>query len=240
MLIELHEEGLEEFNTVLKQATELTNWDINSIFIDTLNLLTPLRYEKQVVAKFNDRYGNDAYPRILSVNNSIQLEWFDNSRGTPISKSNVRTILPYADKIVDAVTRNKDELRILFHLMQKFEYLPEFTDVNRFAGIDKLYVISGDGYGRPIRSSIIDMKIKINEPVNLSIKTNDYFFTLYMHTGSGITEDWLFKVHNLPALTEIYKKFIDWYSKTFEKQMKIRDTMLKFQKTLEMERRLLQ
>jgi len=242
MLIELHEEGWEEFNTVLKQAIELTDWDIDSMFIDTLNLLTPLRYEKQVVAKFDERYGNDTYERTLSVNNTIQLEWSGNSRGTPISRSDVKTILPYADKIVDAVIRNKDEVRILFHLMQKFDYLPAITDVNEFAETDKLYLIGNDRDGRPIRSSIKRLDIKIDEPADLIAvaDNNEYPTHLIMHSGLGVSQDWIFMAYNLPALTEMYRKFINWYSKTFEKQLKIRDTMLKFKKTLEMEKRLLQ
>jgi len=242
MLIELHEEGLEEFNAVLKQAIELTDWDIDSIFMDTLNLLTPLRYEKQVVAKFNEKYGGDTYERILSVNNSIQLEWHDNSRGTPISGHDVKIILPYADKIVDAVIRNKDEVRILFHLMQGFDRLPAITDINGFAETHELYLIGDDRYGRPIRSSIKQLDIKIDEPSALTVITDNHEYPIHliMRSGSGVSQDWMFMAYNLPALTEMYKKFIDWYSKTFEKQLKIRDTMLKFQKTLEMEKRLLQ
>jgi len=242
MLIELHEEGLEEFNAVLKQAIELTDWDIDSIFMDTLNLLTPLRYEKQVVAKFNEKYGGDTYERILSVNNTIQLEWSYNSRGTPISRSDVITILPYADKIADTVIRNKDEVRILFNLMQKFDYLPATIDINGFADTHRIYAINADTYGRPVRYSIKRMEIKINEPAtfNIILENDRYPLYLFMTSGSGVSLDWMFKMYNLPALTEMYKKFIDWYSKTFEKQLKIRDTMLKFQKTLEMEKRLLQ
>jgi len=242
MLIELHEEGWEEFNAVLKQAIALTDWDIDSIFMDTLNLLTPLRYEKQVVAKFNESYGNDTYERILSVNNSIQLEWRDNSRGTPISRHDVKIILPYAVKIVDAVIRNKDEVRILFHLMQGFDRLPAITDVNGFAETHKLYLIGDDRYGRPIRSSIKQLDIKIDEPSALIATTDNHEYPIHliMRSGSGVSQDWMFKAGNLPALIEIYKKFIDWYSKTFEKQMKIRDAMLKIKKTMDIERRLLQ
>jgi len=242
MLIELHEEGWEEFHAVLKQALELTDWDIELIFFNTLDLLTPLRYEKKVVAEFSEQYESKIYKRILSVSKTIQLEWSHNRRATEIRSRDIKAILPFTDKIVDAVIRNKDEVRELLHLMQEFDDLPKTVDVNEFAGTHELYNISIDIHGGPIRSSIKRMDIEIHRPEQLIITLDNHEHPMYiqMRYGPSVSQDWMFMAYNLPALIDVYKKFIDWYSKTFEKQMKIRDAMLKIKKTMDIEKRLLQ
>jgi len=246
MLIELHDENWKEFDGILDKVRLLTDWSIDDVFMQTLSSLTPLRYDKEVIAVFDVKYGSNTYHRILSVNNTIQLEWSGNSRGTPISVRDVGSILPYADEIINAVVTRKDEVRILFHLRKNFMDMPEYVDTSNFIDINGLNFIGTGDDGQPECSEVKGMSISTTDPQNINITigkegdTSPSTTSIYLRSNMSVSSDWMFKASNLPALVEVYKKFIDWYSKTFEKQMKIRDAMLKIKKTMEVEKRLLQ
>lgn len=237
MSIKLSEKDMQAIYALVNRVNKLIIRDIDGTFISALNTLTPLRHSKKVVGyTYSSRY--DSF-RLIVVNRTMLLKSWYNHRSVPINNADVKMILPFSDEIVDAVTTRKDEVRRLLHLRKAYTDIPntiaanDIVDVGRFKYIDE--------NNRTVKLDVSHIEFSVANVLNTLVMldtTSDVgkFFTFNLYASNGL----LFVRENYDVLMETLNKIPDWYSKTYRKQLKIRDAMLSIEKTVKLERKLLE
>lgn len=249
MLIDLSDKDREPLYQAIGLVRELTCWNIDNDFISALQELSPLRYDKKVVGQYEVRYGDREFLHTVSVASNIQIESGGSSRASSISSTDVPDILPLSDKIVDAVTRNRQEVGLLMYLRKQF-VKPSDIDLSAFIDISQLKGIYLDSHGNTLKTcGVSQILMSVMNPSMPTVKLID---DVHVHepylsmadtvkvSDASIDIDWLFVGMNYDLLLEAYSSVPEWYKKTYEKQLKIREAILKIRDTFKMEKRLLQ
>ena len=238
---------MRRFYALVDKAEKLINWNIDDTVVSVLSCLYPLRRGKKAIDFYIPTRGSQIQIfHHISVGNMMRVYLDAESSGKKIDKDDIKTILPFSDAIVDAVVTRKDEVRRLLNLRREFVDIPDSVRASDFIDIKRFNYLDSDYKGNPVMRNIGDIKLLIPTINRIWIdfvpnrSYNKYNKPEFSLNYAFMSKDWLFVLENYDVLMELFTKILDWYPKTYQKQLKIRNAILSIEKTVKMEGKLLE
>ena len=241
--------GMRHLYDLIVETNEMVGWNINSITAFVLSQIYPLRSDEKVIEQSILNFSDRKYHHI-SVSDRVQIHYITKGSGLTahmnISRDEVKLILPFSDAIVDAVVTRKDEVRRLLNLRREFVDIPDSVRASDFIDIKRFNYLDSDYKGNPVMRNIGDIKLLMPTINRIWIdfvpnrSYNKYNKPEFSLNYAFMSKDWLFVLENYDVLMELFTKILDWYPKTYQKQLKIRNAILSIEKTVKMEGKLLE